>query len=62
MCWCFRGGPPGDRDALVRAICGLSKFYLDHRPWLADLEINPLMVLAEGDGVRAVDVRPVRKD
>jgi acetyltransferase len=58
----FRGAPPGDRDALVRAICGLSKFYLDHRPWLADLEINPLMVLARGDGVRAVDVRPIHRD
>jgi hypothetical protein len=26
---------------------------------LSDLEINPLMVLAKGQGVRAVDVRPV---
>ena len=55
----FRGKPAGDVDALVRAICGLSDFYLEHRHLLSDLEINPLMVLAKGDGVRAVDVRPV---
>ena len=39
---------------------GLSRLFLDHRPWLTDLEINPLMVLAEGKGVRAVDVRIVK--
>jgi acyl-CoA synthetase (NDP forming) len=56
----FRGQPAGDIDALVKAICGLSDFYLDHRHLLADLEINPLIVLPQGQGVRAVDVRPVR--
>ncbi|HWG07052.1 MAG TPA: acetate--CoA ligase family protein, partial [Beijerinckiaceae bacterium] len=55
----FRGRPACDVDALVAAICGLSDFYLDHRHWIADLEINPLIVLAEGEGVRAVDVRMV---
>lgn len=54
-----RGRVPADRDALVEAVCGLSCFYLDHRPWLAEIEINPLMVLEEGTGVRAVDVRAV---
>jgi len=57
----FRGAPPRDVDALVRAICGLSDIFLDHRDHLADLEVNPLIVLAEGEGVRAVDVRPVPK-
>ncbi|MHA1109114.1 MAG: acetate--CoA ligase family protein, partial [Alphaproteobacteria bacterium] len=57
----FRGAEPRDIDALVRAICGLSEIFLDHRTHLADLEVNPLIVLAEGKGVRAVDVRPVRK-
>ena len=55
----FRGRPPADVDALVAAICTLSEFYLDHRTWLADLEINPLMVLENGNGVRAVDIRPI---
>jgi acetyltransferase len=56
----FRGRPPGDVDALVEAICGLSDFYLDYRHLLTDLEINPLIVHAKGEGVRAVDVRLVR--
>ena len=55
----FRGRPRADVDAVVRAICGLSALYLDHRQLLSDLEINPLIVLSEGNGVRAVDVRPV---
>jgi acetyltransferase len=55
----FRGKPAADVGALVQAICGLSDFFLEHRHLLSDLEINPLMVLAKGQGVRAVDVRPV---
>ncbi len=56
----YRGGPPADVDALVRAICALSSFYLDHRHLISDLEINPLIVLPNGNGVRAIDVRLVR--
>jgi acetate---CoA ligase (ADP-forming) len=55
----FRSKPPADLDALVAAVCGLSAFYLDHRHLLSDIEINPLVVLPNGAGVRAVDVRPV---
>jgi acyl-CoA synthetase (NDP forming) len=55
----FRGRPPADIAALERAIIGLSTLYLSHRHLLSDLEINPLIVLPEGQGVRAVDVRPV---
>ena len=57
----FRGSPPRDVDALIGAMCGLSAVFLDHRTWLSDLEVNPLIVLGEGAGVRAVDVRPVAK-
>jgi acetyltransferase len=56
----YRGAPPSDRAALVRAICGIGEFYLQHRGWLAEIEVNPLTVLAVGGGVRAVDVRPIR--
>ena len=55
----FRGAPPADIDALVAAAVAFGNFYLDHRPWLADIEINPLMVLPAGKGVRAVDIRTV---
>jgi acyl-CoA synthetase (NDP forming) len=53
----FRGRPAADLDALVTAVCGLSGFYLDHRHLLSDLEVNPLIVLPDRKGVRAVDVR-----
>lgn len=55
----FRGRPARDIDALVRAICGLSAIFLDHRAHVSDLEVNPLIVQETGKGVRAVDVRPV---
>lgn len=55
----FRGKPPADMAALERAVVGLSELYLTHRHLLSDLEVNPLIVLPEGQGVRAVDVRPV---
>jgi acetyltransferase len=57
----FRGKPARDMDAVATAISALSEIYLDHREVLDDLEINPLIVLGKGDGVRAVDIRPLWK-
>ena len=58
----FRGQAPRDIDAVARAIAGMSRLFLDHRPWLAEMEVNPLIVLEEGRGVRAVYVRTVQND
>ncbi len=55
----FRGRPARDTDAVVRAMTGLSDIFLDHRAYLSDLEINPLIVREAGRGVCAVDVRLV---
>ena len=57
----FRGRAPRDVDAAARAIAGLSRLFLAYRKALAELEINPLILLGEGEGVRAVDVRVVRR-
>jgi acetyltransferase len=57
----FRQRPARDVDAVVRAMVGLSSVFASHRGWLSDVEINPLMVLGEGEGVRAVDVRLVER-
>lgn len=57
----FRGRAPRDVDAAVGAIAGLSRLFLACRKAVAELEINPLIVLGEGEGVRAVDVRVVRR-
>lgn len=53
----FRGQAARDVPALKKAMVGLSKVFLNHRQWVSDIEINPLMVLPEGRGVVAVDVR-----
>jgi acetyltransferase len=58
----FRGAKKADTDALVAAVKALGDFYLDHRTWLTDIEINPLMVLEDGKGVRAVDIRAVTRE
>jgi acetyltransferase len=56
-----RGQKPRDIDALVKAMIGLSNIFTDHRDHLSDMEINPIMVRAQGQGLAAVDVRLVRK-
>jgi acetyltransferase len=55
----YRGRPACDTDALIQVICGFARFYLDHRHLVAEVEINPLVVLEQGRGVRTVDVRTV---
>ena len=56
-----RGQGPRDVDALLKAMVGLSGIFAAHRNHLSDMEINPIMVRAQGGGVAAVDVRLVRK-
>ena len=53
----FRGRPAADRAALERTVLALAKFYLDHRARIDDIEINPLMLRA--NGAVAVDVRVI---
>jgi acetate---CoA ligase (ADP-forming) len=56
-----RGQGPRDVDALLKAMVGMSDIFAAHRNHLSDMEINPIMVRAQGGGVAAVDVRLVRK-
>jgi len=51
----FRGRPAADVGALVEALLGLSQLALDLGDLISAIDINPLMVLPEGQGVRAVD-------
>jgi len=57
----FRGQPARDVDALAKAISALGDLFLEHRSSLSDLEINPMIVGAKGQGIRAVDVRPIQR-
>jgi acyl-CoA synthetase (NDP forming) len=51
----YRGLPLGDCEALARAIVSISHLASERLQSVAEAEINPLLVLAEGDGVIAVD-------
>ena len=51
----YRGGRSADISALLDALQNLSDFALKHTDSLIELEINPLLVRAEGKGVCAVD-------
>lgn len=50
----FRGSLPSDLKAVARVMRRLGAFAANH-PELADVEINPLLVYPEGQGVRIVD-------
>jgi acetyltransferase len=52
----WRGQPRGDRDAVIDIIQRLAQIVCDF-PQVLELEINPLGVFAEGEGVLALDVR-----
>ncbi|MBO9513879.1 MAG: acetate--CoA ligase family protein [Variovorax sp.] len=51
----LRGKAKGDLEALARAIANLSQLALEPRLRVGEAEINPLMVMPEGEGVLAVD-------
>lgn len=52
----FRGQPAGDRAALKQALLRLGALAAAH-PEIVECDVNPLMVMDEGGGVVAVDVR-----
>ncbi|HEX9117354.1 MAG TPA: acetate--CoA ligase family protein [Anaerolineae bacterium] len=54
----LRGAAPADRAALVDAIVRIGQLAAD-RPEIAELDVNPLLVLPEGQGALAVDVRVI---
>jgi acyl-CoA synthetase (NDP forming) len=51
----FRGRTPADMDALADALVRVSQLAVDLGDLVSALDVNPLMVLPKGQGVRAVD-------
>jgi acetyltransferase len=51
----FRGRPAADLDALADTLVRVSYLAMHLEGHLAELDINPLMVLPRGQGVKAVD-------
>ena len=51
----FRGGPKADVAALVDTLVRVSEFAVHLEGKIAELDINPLAVMSEGEGVKALD-------
>jgi len=52
----FRSKPPGDIEAALDAIEGIQRFAMANLATLHELDVNPLMVRAAGQGAVAADV------
>jgi acetyltransferase len=50
-----RGKAPADIDALVDALVNVSALAVDLKDRVGELDINPLIVLPKGHGVKAAD-------
>ena len=50
-----RGRPRADIAAAARAIAPLSRFAVAHRETVSEIDINPLLLMPEGQGVVALD-------
>ena len=58
----FRGKPAADIDALADTLVRVSHLAVQLEGSVAELDINPLMVLPKGQGVKAVDALVVLRD
>lgn len=51
----YRGRPAGDKRALIEAVLAVGRFVESHADRLEELDVNPLIVLPDGQGVVAAD-------
>jgi acetyltransferase len=58
----FRGRPPADVDALAETLANVSQLAAHLEDQLAELDINPLMVLPAGQGVKAADALVILRE
>ena len=56
-----RGAEPGDVEALCELVAGLSRFAWLYRDDIAEIDLNPVIVHREGQGVTVVDAVIVRR-
>jgi len=57
----YRGSPPADIDALIELMVRLSHFAADHADEIAEIDLNPVIVHAKGQGVSLVDALIVKR-
>jgi len=58
----FRGNPPADVSALADLMVKLSNFATDHAGRISAIDLNPVIVHAEHNGVSVVDALIVKRD
>jgi acetate---CoA ligase (ADP-forming) len=58
----IRGKAPGDIKAVENLLLRLSRLACDWKDYIAEIDINPLIVLDEGRGVKALDALVILKE
>jgi acyl-CoA synthetase (NDP forming) len=56
-----RGAPPADRTALAELMARLSRFAADHADLIEEIDLNPVIVRAQGQGLTVVDALIVKR-
>jgi acyl-CoA synthetase (NDP forming) len=56
-----RGAKPADREALIDLIIALSRFASDHADAVAEIDLNPVIVHPQGEGLTVVDALIVKR-
>ena len=56
----FRGEPAADISALVKLMVNLGRFAADFAGTIKEIDLNPVLVHPEGDGVTVVDALIVK--
>jgi acetate---CoA ligase (ADP-forming) len=56
-----RGEKPADKQALARLIAALSRVAADHADAIAEIDLNPVIVHPEGEGLTVVDALIVKR-
>ena len=57
-----RGAPPADRAALAELIANLSRFVADHADLIEEIDLNPVIVHPQGQGLSVVDALIVKRN
>ena len=57
----YRGQPAADIDALIELMVRLSQFAADHADDIAEIDLNPVIVHPQGQGVSLVDALIVKQ-
>ena len=57
----MRGAEPADKAALAELMAALSRFAADHADQIAEIDLNPVIVHAAGEGLSVVDALIVKQ-